>query len=906
MVIDAPAGFERSARIREALTSGPTVPGGRDVHVCIDARPGGEASFAAAVAAVPDLRPADPDGALVPGSAIDELRAKLAALGAVGPVALVIDDLHLAGDAGVAQVGGLARDLPAGAHLVLGGVGLQGLALGERFLDGSALRLDAEDLARPGGTSVLERWPAWREAERRGQPALAVQVLRDAADRDVAEGERRLLEVLVALRPRPDGVVEAMASATGDRAAVDRLLRLPLVSWDQDHLVIHELWDEAVARPEPDLLRAAAAAGAAAALATGEVEEAGRLAVAGNADEVLRDVVRVALRTQPPRIAAYELRAWRDAGLLDAADPHSWWLDAACRASTGGGLAEALGRYEAARAAFGDRGDTEAEVSVLLAAGIVARRLDDLGTVARLIGRAAELAAAGCEAAAGPARLGAALAAQIGGDPRAALAVLEDLPHDVFEDDWAAQAAMMRGTNLLLLGRDEEAVEQLAAATSVGGPWSHAVALDLLASARWRSGDRVGAIRDLEAAEATAVASGAAGTASSARAVRAVMLAADGDPEAADLARSLASASPSDPEARRLLQVAQVFRAAADGDGPAAAAAAAGLDGPGRAVRSTMWTAALQTALVPGAADRWAAAADDHPALCPAVDAGRAGAAFLADGTPAPRRLASLLPVSWCEAAPPVVEVRLLGGAAVLLDRRPVTDRTWERARVRELCLYLALVEDSSRELTADRLWPARSSAVAARNLRVTLSYLLDVLAPDRQRGSSSDLLVDRHGVLTLATGPRLTIDVRELDRGAREVLDAVATGHGRGVLGAARRLARLPRGPLLGGAPVGPWIEPIEHRRRELLLRAVAAAGPAALRAGDADLAEMLARRGLDEDPWAESLHQLAIRACLARDDVDGARRAVRAAVAALEDLGVPPAPLTRRLGREVGLAVG
>jgi DNA-binding SARP family transcriptional activator len=636
----------------------------------------------------------------------------------------------------------------------------------------------------------------------------------------------------------------------------------------------------------------------------GELEEAGRAAVAGRSADELRTIVREALRTQPPRVAAHELRAWRAADLLDGDDPHAWWLDAACRATAGSPPADALDRYEQARAVFAERGDVQAEVSVGMAAAIVARRLDDLGTIVRFLFRAAELAAAGVTEVQGPAKLGEALAAQMGGDPAGALALLEQLAPDGFEDDWAAQVAMVRGTNLMLLGRFGEATIHLQSATTTGGPWSHAVALELLASARWSDGDRVGAIRDLEAAEATAGPLGADALVAMARALRAAMLAADGDPDAGALIASLRAAPTGDPEVLRLVRVAEVLGAVSAGDLAGARARAEALELADRPVRSTVWTASLQTALVPGAAERWAAAVESgQSSLSAALAAGRAAAGHLAGGPRAPRSDRPLLPAAWCEPAPPVVEVRLLGGAVVLLDRRPTDHRSWERARVRELCLYLALVADSSRDLAADRLWPALSSDAAAKNLRVTLSYLLDVLDPGRERGAGSDLVVDRAGVLALATGPRLSIDVRDQDRMMREVLEAAAVRDRAGVLGAARRLVRLPRGPLLGGAALGPWVEPIIRERRDLLLRAAAAAGPTALRAGDTDLAEALARRGLDEDPWAERLHQLMVRAALARDDLDGARRSVRDALAALDELGAEPEPATLDLARQVGL---
>jgi hypothetical protein len=79
--------------------------------------------------------------------------------------------------------------------------------------------------------------------------------------------------------------------------------------------------------------------------------------------------------------------------------------------------------------------------------------------------------------------------------------------------------------------------------------------------------------------------------------------------------------------------------------------------------------------------------------------------------------------------------------------------------------------------------------------------------------------------------------------------------------------------------------------------------AGPVALASRLPGLAEDLGRRGLDEDPWGERLHQMVVRARLMRDDLDGARRALRSALRVLGDLGVRPEPATEALTRQLGI---
>jgi DNA-binding SARP family transcriptional activator len=288
-----------------------------------------------------------------------------------------------------------------------------------------------------------------------------------------------------------------------------------------------------------------------------------------------------------------------------------------------------------------------------------------------------------------------------------------------------------------------------------------------------------------------------------------------------------------------------------------------------------------------------------HPALGPALEAGRAAALHLTGGDRVAARHRAYLPATWCEDSAAIVQITLLGGAAVRRDRVPVRHKAWDRARVRELCCYLALVGDGSRELAAERLWPELDGPAAARNLRVTLSYLLDVLDPGRPRGGSD--LLDTS--FTFARTPRLRIDLRDAGLHAGQIVTLAAAGDTVGVMEHARRLDRLPLGALMGGAPLGEWVETIDRDRRDAMLRAVGVACTIALREGDPELAASLARRGLDEDPWAERLHQVVVRARLAMDDLDGARRAVAAAVHTLDELGVRPEQATVELARQAGV---
>jgi DNA-binding SARP family transcriptional activator len=911
VLIDAPAGHGRSALLRAALASG-APDGCVDVDLGSPSGPMAPQEVVAAVRAA--LAPSagadieDPAPTSASSSPAVQVRAVLAAAAArEGSVALVVDDLHRAGREAMALYGEVARSLPVGAHLVLGGAGLGALHLGGLIADGVALRVGRADLTPPDELD----------------PEVLEPLLADALRFDVGPAARRLLEVAVALRQTrrrtvtaiaagllaagADPVAASLADGAGAGAdadeVVEELERLPLVEAGSTHLVLDDRWVVVAGAPDPADLRAAASAAGRLALEAGDLDEAGRLAVAAADAGLLRSTVRAALASQPPKVGAHDLRHWDESGVLPAEDPHRWWLAAASRAVHGAPLEEVFARYGEASAAFRAAGDADAEISVGQAAAIIARRRDDLGSLVAFIGRAGELVEEGNESARGPALLGEALVWQMGGDPEAALATLDRLPGDAFDGDWAAQVAMVRGTNLVLLGRLEEAIAQLSAATGWSGSWSSARALELLALARWRAGDRVSAIDDLVAAGELAREAGAADLAASVGIQAAVLAAAGGRPDAPRLLVEAATRGALDDEAQRNADVARSLLDVDAGDVVAARRRVQALSPPPRAVPTTYWTIALQVALIEGADQRWSPLVDGQPALRAALEAGRAAAHHLAGGALAGLEHRSFLPHQWCERGSPVIELGLLGAAEVRADGRRVEHRAWERGRVRELAAHLALVGPSPRELIAEQLWPDLDAAAGTKNLRVTLTYLLDVLDPDRAKGEGSDLVVEQGGVLGLVEGPRLRIDVRELVAECRAMLSADASGDDPVTVAAARRLVRHRDGPLLGGASIGAWSEAYERERAALQLRAIGAAGSAALRVGDPALAEELGRRGLRLDPWAERLHQLVVRACLARDDLDAARRELRLGVAALHDLGVRPEPATWALARQVGI---
>jgi DNA-binding SARP family transcriptional activator len=246
------------------------------------------------------------------------------------------------------------------------------------------------------------------------------------------------------------------------------------------------------------------------------------------------------------------------------------------------------------------------------------------------------------------------------------------------------------------------------------------------------------------------------------------------------------------------------------------------------------------------------------------------------------------------DALPPepgaAVELGVLGPTTLRRAGRSVDHPHWRRERVRALLLVLTARGGGTREELAGVLWPDLDTSGALRNLRVTLSYLLAVLEPERREGAPSFFVRTEGATLRLAGQGWLDVDAwtfeSELDRAA----DAERTGEPSVALDLHRRALRLYRGPYLADAGYEEWALPHRDRLTARFVAAAVRAGELTLAGGDADEALRLAARALETEPWSEGAHRLSVAAHLARGDRAAARRAMKTCLQQLDDLGVVP----------------
>jgi DNA-binding SARP family transcriptional activator len=219
---------------------------------------------------------------------------------------------------------------------------------------------------------------------------------------------------------------------------------------------------------------------------------------------------------------------------------------------------------------------------------------------------------------------------------------------------------------------------------------------------------------------------------------------------------------------------------------------------------------------------------------------------------------------------------------------------------VRALLAFLVGHRTTSRAAIMAAVWPDLDERAAANNLRVTMTYLLQVLEPGRPaREPAYHIRVDGQAV-TLVTSDWLRIDVDRFDEHVTRAARADADGTPSLALEHNLAAAALYRGEAHEGLDAD-WIALEREHFRVRFVAAATRAGELLVARGEVDDAERVARRAVEVDPWAEDAYAVLVSVALARGDRSAARRALDRALAALADLGVEPSEETRRLRRRV-----
>ncbi|HEY8544805.1 MAG TPA: BTAD domain-containing putative transcriptional regulator [Acidimicrobiales bacterium] len=387
---------------------------------------------------------------------------------------LVLDDVHLLPprSTGAAWLGALLDALPANGHVVLAGRSDPPVPLRRFGAPGSVLWLDEDELRfseeELTGFASQRGLDPHRFERTGGWPAMAE--LAASVDRDVTGDylwevvleplgtvRRHILAVLCDLGGADDGLLTAAVGAPVELATA--LAGVPLVERGPDGWYRpHGLW-----RTAPRL-----------ALSPGERAEVRRRAAdhlsrRGRFDEAFRLLQEADLWDAAPRV----LRTACLASDRLVSPQLGRWLSAspdAVRGTTAGRLAAGLhtaftapaGAVEpledAVRRCRQD-GDDDAELVAIAQLGRLAWWRQDLAAMAPLIGRVAELEAAGNATARALASVCRAILADIRADNDGVLAELAGLDAHLLDPAWELLAAWLYGSVHVELGEPEAAHE---------------------------------------------------------------------------------------------------------------------------------------------------------------------------------------------------------------------------------------------------------------------------------------------------------------------------------------------------------------------------------------------------------------------------------------------------------------
>jgi DNA-binding SARP family transcriptional activator len=250
-------------------------------------------------------------------------------------------------------------------------------------------------------------------------------------------------------------------------------------------------------------------------------------------------------------------------------------------------------------------------------------------------------------------------------------------------------------------------------------------------------------------------------------------------------------------------------------------------------------------------------------------------------------------------AAPDPLALRVLGALEVDVDGVASGAPELRRERVRSLLGLLVVRRSVRRTEAAGLLWPKLGNDQALGNLRVTLTHLLKLIEPRREKHAPSYFIRQEHERLTLRDDPVLRVDSWEFEAAAAEAEALDRSGAPSLALEAHVRAVELWRGELLADVESADWLEFDRIRLGTLYVRSALRAGELLAARHELGHAAVMARRAVTADPWAEAAYRLLATIELERGDRSSARRVLDHLDQVLAQLGVEPGPETVSLRR-------
>jgi DNA-binding SARP family transcriptional activator len=247
--------------------------------------------------------------------------------------------------------------------------------------------------------------------------------------------------------------------------------------------------------------------------------------------------------------------------------------------------------------------------------------------------------------------------------------------------------------------------------------------------------------------------------------------------------------------------------------------------------------------------------------------------------------------------APGPVALRVLGPLEVNVDGVPSVAPELRRERVRSLLGLLVVRRSVSRAEAAGVLWPDLAAEPALANLRVTLTHLLKLLEPQRDKDARPFFVHAEPDRLALRVDPALQVDAWEFEAAAEEAEALERSGAPSLALDALVRAVGYWRGELLSDLGSQEWLDFDRLRLGTQFVRCALRAGELLAAHHEHAAAAVMAERVIAADRWNEAGYRLLAAAHLERGDRSGARRVLAHLDQVLDELGVSAGPDTEQL---------
>jgi DNA-binding SARP family transcriptional activator len=235
--------------------------------------------------------------------------------------------------------------------------------------------------------------------------------------------------------------------------------------------------------------------------------------------------------------------------------------------------------------------------------------------------------------------------------------------------------------------------------------------------------------------------------------------------------------------------------------------------------------------------------------------------------------------------------LRTMGGFEAVRSGQPVRAADWGSRRARDLVKILVTRRGHRvpREQLIEHLWPDEDPDRTARRLSVMISTARSVLDPDRRLDPVGGIGADRESVwLSL---PPAAVDMEQFLAAAADGLSRVRRDPRAGATSLERAAAAY-RGDFLEDDAYADWAVSLREECRATYLRVEHALARLASAAGDDEAAARHYRRVVEREPYDELAHLALVERLVQGRRPADARRAYRAYVARMEELGVEAAP--------------